>query len=251
MAFIAVTELSGTINERKLSGLMPILDAVEKSSRVRGLLIHMNSSGGEANASEILFRKVRAIREKKPVISYVSGMCASGAYWVASASNRIYSMETSLVGSIGVISITPNVSKFLEKIGIDVQVIKAGKYKDLLNPFSEATEEGKQKMLHIIDSAYQSFWKSVSAERKIPGDQRDAIATGEVFTSEDAVKLGLVDSIGGYNEALSEIRKISGIKKTRFIAPRKTFVSRFIGMAVKDAVLETLDASPGYWISLQ
>ena len=68
MAFIAVTELSGTINERKLSGLMPILDAVEKSSRVRGLLIQMNSSGGEANASEILFRKVRAIREKKPVI---------------------------------------------------------------------------------------------------------------------------------------------------------------------------------------
>lgn len=245
MAFIASTEISGTINSRKLSMLMPILEAVNRSGKVRGLLIHLNSSGGEANASEVIFRKILEIREKKPVISYVTGICASGAYWIASASSKIYAMETSLIGSIGVISISPNVRRLMERLGVDVQIIKAGEFKDSMNPFGLPSEAGREKMEKIIKTAYNIFWNSVSRERKIPDDRREIIATGEIFSSHEAMEYGLIDTIGGYSEALSEIQKLSDTKKIRNLAPRRSFVSRFLNMALADAMIELLDSTGG------
>lgn len=242
MAFILSTEIAGTINSRKASEMMPILDAAQRSNKVRGVLIHINSSGGEANASERIFRKIVAIRSKKPVIVHVTGICASGAYWIASAATKIYAMETSLVGSIGVISILPSVKRLLDRIGVDIRVLKAGEFKDMGNPFTEIDDKASQKMTAILRSAYDTFWSSVFRERKIPEEKREQIATGEIFTSSDSLRLGLIDAIGDGESALDELRKTTGIRKTKLIMPRKPILGRIMGMAVDQMVQDSLSA---------
>ncbi len=242
MAFILSTEIAGTINSRKASEMAPILDAANRSSRIRGVLIHINSSGGEANASERIYRKISAIKAKKPVFVHVTGICASGAYWIASAATKIYAMETSLVGSIGVISITPNVRRLMERIGVDVKVLKAGNLKDMGNPFVVMDDKAMEKMTSIIKSAYNSFWSSVSRERKLPEEKKDQIATGEIFTSSDSLSLGLIDAVGDGELALEDLRRTTGIRKMKFITPRRPIIGRIIGSAVDQAIQETLSS---------
>ena len=242
VAFIAVTELAGTINSRKVEILAPVLDMMEKSRKVAGLLLRVNSPGGEATASEIIYRKLLKVREKKPVITSVTSICASGAYWVASASTKIFAMETSLLGSIGVIGVYPSFKKLLDRVGIDVNVSKVGRYKDLNNPFVEATEEGKEKMEKIMSSVFSSFRDTVAKERKFDEKKISQLATGEVFSSSDALSNGLIDGIGTYDEALDELKKSTKVKKIKFVLPRKPLVSRIIGVAVKDSISEIMDS---------
>ncbi len=240
MAFILSTEIAGTINSRKASEIGTILDVAIRSRKIGGVLIHVNSSGGEANASERIYRKIAAVKAKKPVFVHVTGICASGAYWIASGSTRIYAMETSLVGSIGVISISPNVRRLMERIGVDVKVLKAGELKDMGNPFAAMDERATEKMTSILKSAYNTFWSSVSRERKIPDEKRDQIATGEIFTASDSLKLGLIDAIGDGDLALEELRKATRIRKVKFIVPRRPLIGRIIGTAVDQAIQEAL-----------
>jgi protease-4 len=241
MAFIAVTDLAGNITYRKAESLSPILDAVAGSRKVAGLLLRINSPGGEATASEILYRKLLKVREKKPVIASVSSVCASGAYWIATGSTKIFAMQTSLVGSIGVIGVYPSFKKLLDRVGVEVNVTKVGKYKDLNNPFVEPTEEGKEKMENIMKSIFSTFRDAVADERKIERSKIDDLATGEVFSSQDALSSRLIDAIGTYDEALEDLKAKVGVKKVRNINPRRPFLPRIIGAAVNDSISEMMD----------
>lgn len=242
MSFIAVTELLGNINSRKADHMIPILDDIARSKKIAGLLLKINSPGGDATASEILYRKLVKVRENKPVFISIASMCASGAYWVASGSTRIFAMETSLVGSIGVIGIYPNFKKFLDRVGIDVNISKVGKYKDLNNPFVEPSEEGKEKMEKIMNSVFMSFRNTVSKERNFDEPKADKLATGEIFSSSEALSSGLIDEIGTYDDALEKLREKTGVKKVKEVMPRRPFVSRFVGTVVRDSLSELTDS---------
>lgn len=242
MALIAVIDLYGNINARRADMMSPVLDMLERSRRVAGVLLRVNSPGGEVTASEILYRKIKSVRDKKPVYVSVSSMCASGAYWASSVASKIFAMETSLVGSIGVIGVSPTFKRLLDKLGIDVTVNKIGKYKDMNNPFVEPTQEGKEKMEHIMNSAFLPFRNAVAIERKLSAANIEQLATGEVFSSDDAMKFGLIDAIGTYEDAIEALRKETGVRKVKIIAPKRPFISRFIGFALKDTVEEIMES---------
>ncbi len=243
MSLIGVVYLSGNINGRMSEYMVPVIDMLERNRKVAGVLIRVNSPGGEATASEILYRKIKKLREKKPVYVSVSSMCASGAYWAASVASKIFAMETSLVGSIGVISISPSFKRLLDKLGIDVTVNKIGKYKDMNNPFVEPSEAGNEKMTQIMNSVFVSFRDAVARERKLDEKMINELATGEVFSSADALKFGLIDSVGTYEDALEALKKETGVRKVKVMMPKKPFISRVIGFALRDTIAEIMDSA--------
>lgn len=227
--FIAAVELSGRITRNGMKEYLPILNYIRDKKKVGGLLLVINSEGGDANSSEIFYNKVKEIAEKKPVISVIEAVGASGAYWIATASRKIYAMETSLVGSIGVISIFPNVEKLMEKIGISIEVNKIGKFKDMTSPFKEMDPESKEKFRKLLEATYQRFRDDVVTNRKIEEANVEEICNGEIFSSRDAVENGLVDEIGTFSDAATQLSKSLDIKKkVKFFSPRKPFVNRMI-----------------------
>lgn len=238
---IARIDLTGTINARMGRQLDEILSYAERARRIKAVMIVINSGGGDAAASEIIASAVKRIRRSKPVFAVIEGVGASGAYWVASAASRIYAMSTSIVGSIGVIGITPNVKDLLDKIGVRMNVMKVGQYKDMLSPFTEGDEEGRSKYMKILENSYDVFRGAVSENRNISGDDLNKITTGEIFSSKDSLSLGLIDKIGTFDDAVGDISRTYGISpKLRVIAPRRSFLERFLTSSSVTAILYRL-----------
>ncbi|MFG1450002.1 MAG: signal peptide peptidase SppA [Thermoplasmataceae archaeon] len=228
---IARVRIAGNINRSTAAVYQSIFEHVRTSRKFKAVTIEISSGGGDATSSQILFESVKALNREKPVYSLISGVGASGAYWVATASRKIYAMSTSLVGSIGIISINPNIKGLLEKLGIEMNVYKIGKYKDLLSPFSsEAPEEGIRNFRESLNDVFAVFRETVAQQRNISEEEMETIATGEVFSSKKALSLRLIDKIGGYQEMLDDMKENEKVQgNVRQIQPRRSFISRFIG----------------------
>lgn len=227
--YIAGVELSGRITRRSVNDYVPILNYIKRKSGAGGLLLVLNSEGGDANSSEILYNKILEIREEKPVYALIQGMGASGAYWIASASNRIYAMETSLVGSIGVISIFPNVMKLMEKIGVSLEVNKIGEYKDMASPFSEMSPESREKFKRIMEVTFSKFREDVRKNRKIAEEKENDVFNGQIFASRDALNYGLIDQLGDFTKASVDLAESLSMKrKIKMFYPRKPFINRMV-----------------------
>lgn len=241
--YIAHVSISGNINRRTVEDFMPLFNFIEKARRSAGLIVSINSSGGEANASEILFNKMLSIGKSKPVYSVIEGMGTSGSYWIAAASSRIYSMETSIVGSIGIITITPNIKSLLEKIGVKVEVSKIGKYKDMLSPFRDVDEESKTKLMNVMSDIFQKFRNDVKEKRGISEDEMENIATGEIYSAKSAKEKKLIDELGDLDKAAEDMSQKLGIKKrVKHFTPRRPFLYRMFGEGlISQAVREALE----------
>lgn len=230
--FIAAVELSGRISRRTVREYSPILEYVKNKRKVAGLILIINSEGGDANSSEILYKKVQKIVEKKPVYSVIESIGASGAYWIASPSSRIYAMDTSLVGSIGVISMMPNVSGLLEKIGVVVEVNKIGEFKDMTSPFKETTPEGRERIMKIMQATFDKFRDEVKKNRKVPDEKDNDVFNGQVFSARDSKENGLVDMIGDASQAADDMSEALSIqRKVKTLSPRQGMISRFNPLA--------------------
>ena len=226
---IARVELSGNISSRSAKQLREILSYIANSKKYEAAILVVNSGGGDANSSEILMEDVLKLRERMPVFTAIQGMGASGAYWIASGSTKIYAMNTSIIGSIGVLGIAPNVNEFLNKLGIKIDIIKVGEYKDMLNPFSEGTEAAREKYRSILEHSYSVFKNSISQNRKLSTEIIDKVSTGEIFSAPYALELGLIDKIASEEEAISDVVKAYGLKrKIREVSPRKSLLERVV-----------------------
>ncbi|BAB59171.1 proteinase IV [Thermoplasma volcanium GSS1] len=223
--------IEGTINYGLYKYLYPALKAAEGKKSIAGLILVFNSGGGDAASSQLIHDLVKKIRKKKPVYSLALGICASGAYWIASASTKIYAIDTSLIGSIGVISIRPNVKKLMEKIGVDVMVYKSGKYKDMTSPFSEPNEEEKSVYQRLLDDIFEKFKRSVAEDRGIPSEKIDEIANGMVYSAKMAADNGLIDRIANYDDLVSDLTKEVGKRlKVKEFYIRKPLLQRLLGI---------------------
>ena len=235
---IARVDLSGSINSRMARQFGEIFSYIEQSKKVKAMMLVMNSGGGEAAPSEILVERVKKITKKKPGFTIIEGIGASGAYWIASGSTKIYALKTSITGSIGVIAINPNVREFLEKIGVKVDIIKMGEYKDMLNPFAETNIEGRKKYSEILEYSYSVFRNSVAENRNLSQESIENIATGEIFSSESALNLGLIDKIGTKEEALKELMETYGLPaKIKEFSPRRTVFERMLSSSISAEII--------------
>jgi protease-4 len=241
--YVAKINFSGRISQRSLNEYSPILDYVERKKKISGLILVINSGGGDAASSQLLFNRIRKIDTIKPVYAYINGAGASGAYWMACACRKIYSLETSIIGSIGVISMVPNFKILMDRIGVRVDVDKIGKYKDMNSPFGEPDKESAIKYHEILEEIFSVFRDSVKERRRFTDDEITGIATGEVFAPRKAKSLRLIDEIGDSEAALEDMSRAYGTgKKTRTFGPRRPLVSRVIGMdfftSMRDSIME-------------
>ena len=213
--------LEGIISAEKYSGLLSggtvtpeeiisQLDEAEENPNVKAILIRVNSPGGSPAASQEIFEEIRKI--EKPVVVSVSDTCASGAYYVSSAADKIIANRSSSVGSIGVIMQIPNYEDLYEKLGLKYTTIKQGKYKDVGTPDRPLTSEEIKLLEAQLEEIYRQFISDVADARNMDIKDVEKLATGWVFLGTEALELGLIDEIGNYKDAIDIAAELGGIK---------------------------------------
>jgi protease-4 len=180
---------------------------------IKAIIIHLNTPGGGAAASEEIYREVRRIRDdkKKLVVASIETVGASGGYYIASACNKIYADEASIVGSIGVIMEWYNYGDLLHWAKMKEVVIAAGKYKDTGDPTRELTPDERAYLQEMADTMHQQFIAAVASGRGLKVQDVQAIATGRVWTGTQALPLKLIDKLGGFEVAVKDTAKTVGI----------------------------------------
>ncbi|XRO76011.1 signal peptide peptidase SppA [Methanocaldococcus sp. 28A] len=194
-----------------------LLDNLEKDDSVKGVLLIVNSPGGEVIASEKLARKVEELAKKKPVVVYVEGLDASGAYMVSVPADYIVAEKHSIVGSIGVRMDIIHYYGLMKKLGINVTTIKAGKYKDIGSPFRPMTKEEKEYLQKMINETYMDFVKWVAEHRHLSINYTLKIADGKIYSGEDAKKVGLVDEVGTEETALKKLEELANVSNPEIV----------------------------------
>jgi protease-4 len=204
---IGVVDLEGVILDPKT--VVEQLKKFAEDDSVKAIIIHVNSPGGGVAASEEIYREVKRIRDEKHkrIVSSIETVGASGAYYVSSATNKIYADSGSVVGSIGVIAEWVNYGDLMRWIKLKPEVLTVGKFKDTGDPTREMTPEERAYMQSLIDNMYGQFVKAVADGRHAKVDEIKAIADGRVWTGEQALALHLIDQLGDFEAAVDDTAK--------------------------------------------
>jgi protease-4 len=174
-----------------------------KDQHVKGILLRINSPGGTVSASQELSDEIIALKEKnKPVVVTMGDLTASGGYYVSSQADQIVAEPGTLTGSIGVIMSMINLKGLGDKLGLQPEVIKSGKFKDIGSPYRAMTTDDKAILQALILDSYDQFVNAVAKGRKMSVDDVKKIADGRVYSGRQALKLHLVDKLGGYDTAM-------------------------------------------------
>jgi protease-4 len=205
IARISITGLIRSDPER-----VEALDRLARS-RVKAVIIHINSPGGTTAGSEELHRSLIALKSKKPMVVVVDGLAASGAYIAAIAADHIVAQETSLVGSIGVLFQFPNVGDLLGKLGVTMEEIKSSPLKAAPNGFEPTSPEARAAIADLVKDSYDWFRNLVKTRRQLDDAGLDRVADGRVFTGRQGVPLHLVDELGDEQTAIAWLAKESNI----------------------------------------
>ncbi len=218
---IYLIRMEGTISGSSSAGLLggltitpeqvvSQLQEAERNPSVKAILLRINSGGGSAAASQEIFEEVKKV--KKPVVVSVGDICASGAYYIACAADKIVANRASSIGSIGVIMQVANLEELYKKLGIKYTTIKQGKYKDAGSTDRPLTAEEEKLLEDQTFKIYEQFINDVAQSRKIEAKKVREIATGWVYLGTEALDLGLIDSIGTYIDAEKIAAQLGGIK---------------------------------------
>jgi protease IV len=185
----------------------------DQDSSIKAIILHIDSPGGAAAPSQEIYHEVLRIRDekKKPIVVSIESVGASGAYYIASGANKIYANDASVVGSIGVIMEWTNYGDLLTWAKMKPEVIHAGSLKDAGDPTHAITPEERVYFQGLVDNMYGQFVTDVANGRHIPADQVKSLATGQVWTGEQAIPLHLIDKQGGFRDALLDTAKSVGI----------------------------------------
>lgn len=213
---IAVIYASGEINSGKsknnVMGSETISEAIREArldENVKAIVLRVNSPGGSAMASDVMWREVVLAKQAKPVIVSMGNVAASGGYYISCAADKIVADEKTITGSIGVFGVIPNAQGLMNnKLGITFDRVKTNKHSDLMSVFKPLTAEERDIIQIGVEKIYDDFITKVAEGRGMTKEEVDAIGQGRVWTGLDAIKIGLVDEIGGLERAI-EIAKTS------------------------------------------
>jgi protease-4 len=230
---IAVVDLEGVIVTPK--DVVEQLRKYADDSSIKAIVLHVNSPGGGAAASEEIYREVLRIRDqkKKKIVASIETVGASGAYYVSSATNKIFADDASIVGSIGVIAQWYNYEELIKWAKLKAITLKAGEFKDAGSPTRELTPAEQAYLQGIIDDMHGQFIHNVAIGRHLKDEDVRALANGKVWTGEQGVPLKLVDQIGDFRAAIEDTAKSVGIKgEPTLVHPekeRKTLLDLLFG----------------------
>jgi len=230
---IGVVDLEGVILSPQ-----PVVGELKKfgdDSSIKAIILHVNSPGGGVAASEEIYREVKRLREekKKRVVVSIETVGASGAYYIASASNKIYADNGSIVGSIGVIAEWVNYGDLLKWAKLKNIVLKTGEFKDTGNPARDLTPAEQAYMQSLIDNMFGQFVQAVADGRGMKFDDVKAIANGKVWTGEQALPMKLIDNVGDFEAVVKDTAKAVNISgEPTLVHPekdRKTLLDLVLG----------------------
>ena len=188
------------------------LQEARKNKDVKAIVLRIDSPGGNALTSDLIWREIELTKKVKPVVVSMGNYAASGGYYIACNANKIFAENNTITGSIGVFGILPNFTVIANRYGINTEQVRTHENASDYSPFVPLDEKFKAVTLESIEHVYKTFVVHVAEGRKMTFAQVDAIAQGRVWTGSDAVKIGLVDKIGGLDDAIHEAATIAKIK---------------------------------------
>ena len=193
------------------AGLGDKLREAAEDDDVKAVVLRMNSPGGDAFLSEQLWHAVKQLRSKKPVVVSMGDYAASGGYYISSAANRIVAQPNTLTGSIGIFGLFPNFSELVQKVGVNVEVVKTNDFADLTisMPYKPLTNEQRALIQRHVERGYDIFLSRVAEGRHMTKAQVDSVGQGRVWLGRKAQTLGLVDKLGGLDVAIQEAASLA------------------------------------------
>lgn len=185
---------------------LKLLDDLAKSDKVKGVVVHIDSPGGTTVGSEAIYDKIRAIAAKKPVVSVMDSVAASGGYITALATDHIVARGNTITGSIGVIFSFPEVSQLLDKLGIRMEEVKSAELKAEPTPYKPMSDKVRAVTNEMVQESFQWFMGLVAERRKLPMDQVRILADGRVYSGRQAVANKLIDELGDETQGIAWVR---------------------------------------------
>ena len=180
-----------------------VLRELREDENVKAIVLRVNSPGGSATASDVILREILLTKKKKPVIISMGNLAASGGYWIAAGGNHIFAEENTITGSIGVFGLLSNIQEIANNHGVTWDVVKTGKYADISSNVRPKTEAELAIYQKSVSKTYNLFLRKVSRYRNLPQEKVKEIARGRIWSGKEAVKIGLVDRIGGLESAIA------------------------------------------------
>jgi protease IV len=219
---LAIIRVNGVIMPPFSNRVIKAIKHAVDDDEVLGVLLAVDSPGGTVTDSHQIYHELQKLSAKKPIVVSMSSLAASGGYFVAMGGGpkaRIYAEPTTWTGSIGVIIPHYEVSEAAAKFGIKSVPLKTGEFKDSLSPFKELTERDKELWDNILNQSFELFVDVIDENRDtLNKSQVQALATGQIYTSKDALKLGMIDAIGFEEDALVELGKVVGKTKLKVVS---------------------------------
>jgi protease-4 len=247
---IGVLPIEGTITES--DPLVAQLVEFRKDRRIKAIILRVNSPGGGVGPSQEIYREIRKTIETKKVVASLGSVAASGGYYVACAANKIVANPGTLAGSIGVIMEFVQVEELLKKIGVSVEVLKTGEFKDVGAFNRKLTERDREMIKSLVFDVQRQFVEAVAQGRNLPVEKVREIADGRVLSGAQCKDLGLVDQLGNFEDAVELAKTLTGIKgEVTLVYPRKPGVkwwnlflqntSQAVASAIRDAMMVRLE----------
>jgi protease-4 len=219
---VAVIRIDGAIEMSGPSGVFADLSGaeavikrlgeIEKDSSIKAVVIRINSPGGTVAATQEIYEKLWKLRKKNIIlVASMADVAASGGYYIASACNYIVANYGTITGSIGVIVMSPNLKRLFDKFGIQMNVIKSGKYKDILATSRDMTPEERSLLQEMIDLSYNKFIKDIALGRNMNQEDIRPVADGRVMNGETALKNKLIDQLGTFEDAILKAKELAAL----------------------------------------
>lgn len=245
---IAVVFAEGDINSGK-SGednigsetIVQELRKLRKDDKVKAIVLRINSPGGSALASDVMWREIILTKKEKPVIASMSNVAASGGYYMAMACDTIVAQKNTITGSIGIFGVLFNAENLLKnKIGVTTDRVSTGKFADLGNPVRVLSQEERNIIQENIERGYETFTSKAAEGRKMSIEALKKVASGRVWAGSQAKEIGLVDVIGGLDDAIEIAAKKAKLGKdyqTRYYPVQQDFFSKLSGKSKEEALI--------------
>ena len=231
-----------TINGAILSSQPTVSEIIKfrKDKGIKAIVMRINSPGGGVVPSQEIYEELRKTTKSKKVVVSMGSVAASGGFYIAAAADKVVANPGTITGSIGVIMEFVHLKELLEKIGVSLYVLKSGEFKDMGSPQRKLTERDKEILNRVIADTQKQFVRAVARGRHLSEEEVGKIADGRVFSGERAKELGLVDSLGNFQDAVELAKKLTGIKgDVTLVYPKKrgtNFWDLFFDSASKSIV---------------
>lgn len=244
---IGVIPINGIIKDADT--ITEQLITFRNDKQIKAIILRINSPGGGVGPSQEIYSETRRTTQVKKVIASLGSLTASGAYYIASAADKIIANPGTLTGSIGVLMEFIRIEELLNKIGVEMQVIKSGEFKDIGSPNRKMTKREREMVMNLLEDIRNQFVTAVSQGRNMPREKVLEIADGSIFSGRQAKEIGLVDRLGNFRDAVDLAKKMANIKgEVKLVYPekkRRSFLWDLLFRDLVDSIINRIDHTRG------